>query len=194
MMPLQVVAMPRFVAKEATLTFPWIDSVDDHSAVVWSIRHRNLMWLREQYKQEQQRRFPDQPDRGMDRAFAEHIGLNVKYFGHIKQGRRNVGNGIARAVEAACGLPVGWMDHNHAEVERAELTDGERERRDAVAAFESLFDSDPEAARKLLLQGLADSSRRRATERAANESRSDGASGKADSPSGNSGGGTRTRH
>lgn len=79
----------------------------------FEIRNRNFHYLFEQFKDSIRRQWPDQPERGMSKLFAEKLDLNPKYFGLIKQGRRNIGEDIARRIEACMDLPHGWMDVDH---------------------------------------------------------------------------------
>lgn len=126
-------------------------SIGSDDDTVSSIRKRNLMWLRTKFQEDQQRKFPDEPDLGMDKAFAERIGLNPKYFGHIKNNRRNVGNALAREVEAQFSLPIGWMDAPHADTLGS--TPAEEE---VVGAVLALFRERPDDARRVLMRALAD--------------------------------------
>ena len=125
------------------------EPVSDEESTASAIRKRNLLWLREKHQKKVQTDFPDAPDHGMDRHFAEHIGLNPKYFGHIKNGRRNVGNALAREVERVFGLPIGWLDSEHAEAAGAS-----RDENEVVAAALRLFRLNPDAARRALMNAL----------------------------------------
>jgi len=139
--------MPRFDAAPRKKT-PQA-SIEGPLGTVSEIRRRNLMWLRKKFQEDMQRKYPDEPDRGMDKAFAERIELNPKYFGHIKSGRREVGNALARKVEHQFALPVGWMDAEHAD--SAGATEGEAE---IVAAALQLYREKPEEASRLIMKAL----------------------------------------
>jgi hypothetical protein len=74
---------------------------------VEAIRHRNLLALVQ--------------DAGSQRAFADRVGKAPAQISqwatrapHASTGRRRVISGdSARQIESACGLPSGWMDHDH---------------------------------------------------------------------------------
>jgi transcriptional regulator with XRE-family HTH domain len=46
-------------------------------------------------------------------AFARKVGTDPAYISQILSAKTKaeVGNELARAIESACGLPHGWMDH-----------------------------------------------------------------------------------
>lgn len=48
-------------------------------------------------------------------AFARHYNLDAGYIRQIKTGQRNVGEKVARDLEEAIGLPLGWLDIPHGE-------------------------------------------------------------------------------
>ena len=50
------------------------------------------------------------PESGRYTRFAEKVGTSAKSFSHVRQGRRNVGDALARRLEAAFGKPKNWMD------------------------------------------------------------------------------------
>ena len=114
-------------------------------------RKRNLLWLRKQFEEDLLRKFPDEPRLGLDKKFSERIGLNPKYFGHIKQGRRNVGNALARNVEETFRLPVGWMDVSH-----ADTAGGTEEEDQLVSSVLALYRTNPDATRAMILRALQD--------------------------------------
>lgn len=47
------------------------------------------------------------------RAFADKVGLAVAFISQMNTKRRAVGDDAARRIEAAFGLPRGWMDKQH---------------------------------------------------------------------------------
>lgn len=109
------------------------------------------MLLRMQFQEDTLRRFPDTPIHGMDKAFSELLGLNPKYFGHIKNGRRNVGNKLSRHIESQFRLPIGFMDAAHSE--SAGATDPERQF--TLSALE-LYRVDPAGALAVVMRALGD--------------------------------------
>lgn len=142
----------------------------DMRNTVAEIRRRNLMWLRLKFEELELMRSPPPPDskanpsRGMDRRFAEYLGMpDPKYFGHVKRGRRNVGNQLARDVERVWRLPktapegipkslqIGWMDAEH-----AEAASGDHDEDRAVALMLRVYRSDPAGAGRILMKALQD--------------------------------------
>ena len=73
------------------------------------IRHRNFMKLFHDFMN----RYPNEPRRGMLKAFAEHLQLSERYLSHIKCNRKNIGANLARLIEKRLRLPHGWMDREH---------------------------------------------------------------------------------
>lgn len=120
---------------------------DDSKTTISAIRKRNLLWLREKFEQTWLQENPDSGTWGMDARFAEHIGVNPKYFSFIKSERRNVGSVIAREVERVFSLPEGWMDSAH-----DDAADSTSEENEMVAALLMVYRADPEAARIALLR------------------------------------------
>jgi hypothetical protein len=76
---------------------------------VYAIRFSNFNALFRGYRE----RHADQPERGMLKGFAESIGVSDRHLSHIKHQRSRLGSAIARQIEAALGLPHGWMDQLH---------------------------------------------------------------------------------
>jgi hypothetical protein len=62
---------------------------------------------------------PDQrhlPGHGMLTRFAAEAGLrSARYLSHVNNGRKNIGDELARQLERGMGQPVGWLDNEHAE-------------------------------------------------------------------------------
>lgn len=110
------------------------------------IRHQNFHTLFNDFIA----RHPEQPQRGMLKQFAQQLGLSDRYLSHIKCQRKNIGNGVARAIETALGLPHGWMDREH---DRPAPPADERERLFIDTAL-TLFRAQPDHARELMLNLL----------------------------------------
>jgi transcriptional regulator with XRE-family HTH domain len=132
---------------------------DDTSNTVSEIRKRNLLWLRARFQEDRQRKFPDEPAAGMDKKFAERIGLNPKYYGHIKNDRRSVGNALARQVEEAFAMPVGWLDAAHSE--SAGKSEDENE---VVSAILTIYREQPDEARRVVMRALQEHLSRKVAE------------------------------
>ena len=49
--------------------------------------------------------------RGLERRFAEVLGIQPSYWSQIKARGRQIGERLARQFELACHKPPGWMDH-----------------------------------------------------------------------------------
>lgn len=48
--------------------------------------------------------------RGLERRFAERLGIQPSYWSQIKSRSRQIGERLARQFEQACHKPAGWMD------------------------------------------------------------------------------------
>ena len=110
------------------------------------IRHNNFIKLFNDFIDSR----PNAPQRGMLKAFAEHLQLSDRYLSHIKCGRKNIGSNIARAIEERLKLPHGWMDREH---DALKLPTDDREKLFLETAL-SLFRAQPVEARDLMLNLL----------------------------------------
>ncbi|HSV71197.1 MAG TPA: hypothetical protein VLI72_13890 [Methylibium sp.] len=52
--------------------------------------------------------------RGLERRFAERLGIQPSYWSQIKSRSRQIGERLARQFEQACHKPYGWMDRDPA--------------------------------------------------------------------------------
>lgn len=52
--------------------------------------------------------------RGLERRFAERLGIQPSYWSQIKSRSRQIGERLARQFEQACHKPHGWMDRDAA--------------------------------------------------------------------------------
>lgn len=93
------------------------------------------------------------PARGMLKTFAGHLGMSERYLSHLKCGRKNMGNAVARGIEEALGLTRGWMDREHAESDGLTVDSDEAEKLFLETA-KALYRSDPERARRALMDLL----------------------------------------
>jgi hypothetical protein len=112
------------------------------------IRHRNFMALYQRFRDANSHL----PGRGMLKIFAGHLGLSERYLSHLKCGRKNMGNSIARSIETTLGLEHGWMDRIHG---NENLTaDSDEAETLFLETAKALYRSDPERARKALMDLL----------------------------------------
>lgn len=77
------------------------------------IRQENFQWLFQQFRQAIWRDFPDEPEKGMLKRFADRLGLSDRYLSHINNARKGIGSTTARRIEEALKLERGWMDSEH---------------------------------------------------------------------------------
>lgn len=78
------------------------------SASISVIRTRNAQTLFQVFAEEQIAQ-GGQP-KGIELAFAAHLGVSAVTWSHAKTGRRPIGDKLARQIEHACGRPSGWLD------------------------------------------------------------------------------------
>lgn len=115
---------------------------------VEQIRARNFQWLFQQFKDEIRRSWPDEPDRGMLRRFAQRLGRNAVYISNLNNNRKPIGTVTANNFERALGLPDGWMDVDHSR-EAMAADDDAQAFQDAVMA---LYSQAPEATKSALIK------------------------------------------
>lgn len=108
------------------------------------IRYRNFMKLFKDFML----KHPDEPQRGMLKAFAQRLGLSERYLSHIKCNRKNIGANLARTIETRLRLPHGWMDREH-DLHTMPVDDREKL---FVATALSLFRAQPNEARDTLMR------------------------------------------
>ena len=56
-------------------------------------------------------------DHGFLKRFADHGGLSVRYLSHINNGRKPIGDQVARQMELGFDKPAGWLDREQELVE-----------------------------------------------------------------------------
>jgi transcriptional regulator with XRE-family HTH domain len=115
---------------------------------VEQVRSRNFQLLFAQYKEAIRREWPDEPDRGMLKRFAERLGLSKIYLSQINNDRKIIGTETRDKIEKALKLPPGWMDTDHSQEALLE-TDDARAFQEAVMA---LYQQSPEASKSALLK------------------------------------------
>jgi hypothetical protein len=110
------------------------------------IRHKNFQRLFTDFIDQH----PNLPQRGMLKLFADRLHLSDRYLSHIKCNRKNIGNNVARAIEAQLKLPHGWMDREH---DTLHMPTDEKEKLFIETAL-SLFRAQPNEAREIMIDLL----------------------------------------
>jgi transcriptional regulator with XRE-family HTH domain len=106
-----------------------------------AIRYENFMELLRRYQADRGGK-----ERGMLLDFSQLVGVSSRQLSHLKCKNRPVGTATARRIEAACNLPLGWMDVLHTASEPS--TDAERAFLDACL---QAYRDDPLRAHEMLL-------------------------------------------
>jgi hypothetical protein len=78
---------------------------------VSAIRRENMLELFHAFSTAHEEQ--NQPERGRMKRFAEKFDTSPRSFGHVWNGRRNIGDELARRLELAFSKPVNWMDTDH---------------------------------------------------------------------------------
>lgn len=77
------------------------------------LRHRNALALFDEFVRATVTRPDAATLRGLERRFAERIGIQPSYWSQVKSRSRQIGERLARQFEQCCGKPAGWLDHSH---------------------------------------------------------------------------------
>lgn len=118
---------------------------------IYDIRLRNLLVLFDQFKQGVWMDDPTAPERGMLRRFSERAGISSPIFAsNLTNGSKRMGNEVARKIEEAMGLEMGWMDQDHTN-DASEMSEDDLAFRDSVMA---MYRQAPEASRAAVLRVL----------------------------------------
>lgn len=80
---------------------------------VATLRHRNALALFDEFVRATVSHADAATLRGLERRFAERIGIQPSYWSQIKSRARQVGERLARQFEQHCGKPAGWLDQPH---------------------------------------------------------------------------------
>jgi hypothetical protein len=83
---------------------------------ITQIRYDNFQMLLAGFKEDVWRKFPGDPEKGMLRKFAKHVGLTDAYASHINCQYKGIGHATARKIEDALNLTRGWMDQDYGQV------------------------------------------------------------------------------
>jgi hypothetical protein len=75
-----------------------------------SIRLANALRLFDEFVQATVKHPDAATLRGLERRFAERLGIQPSYWSQIKARGRQIGERLARQFETACRKPAGWMD------------------------------------------------------------------------------------
>ena len=94
---------------------------------------------------------PDQAgllNHGLIKRFAEHTGLSAKYLSHINNDRKNIGEAVARQMEAAFNKVHGWLDNLH----DATLESAIQPEKELITTVLGLFRESPIEVQNLLMR------------------------------------------
>jgi hypothetical protein len=89
--------------------------VQNREARVKEVRKQNFDFLFEQFKAKVREAWPNEPERGMLKRFAEQLSISEAFVSHINTGRKPIGDRTAMKIEDALKLQRGWMDESHDE-------------------------------------------------------------------------------
>jgi hypothetical protein len=88
----------------------------DPSADLASLRLANALALFDEFVHAAARAPDAATLRGLERRFAERLGIAPSYWSQIKSRSRQIGERLARQFERAMHKPWGWMDQPHGAV------------------------------------------------------------------------------
>lgn len=117
---------------------------------IYLIRYANLMKLFSDFRAEE---YPSGDTAGSLKAFAIRCGMNERYFSHIKNERKQVGNDLARRTEEALGLETGWLDVEHPD-DRYVAPDNNQGEQLFVETAVAFYRAAPSAAREKLIEAI----------------------------------------
>ena len=113
---------------------------------IYTIRLANYKTLLLQFRSRKDEK--DQPEYGLLTRFADACGVNARYLSHINNGRKNIGEALARQLEVGMKVPHGWMDREH-NAAAAPAGDGEQE---FIEMATRLYRKSPVKAQAMLLR------------------------------------------
>ena len=114
------------------------------------VRLRNLKFLLEQYKDEVRSQYPEHPERGMIKMFAERVGVSVINFRQVLNGHKLAGPNLRDRIEDALKLPRGWIDTDHSSERVTKHLAEDDELREFTETVAGLYLQYPEASRSAL--------------------------------------------
>lgn len=128
------------------------------------IRHANFLKLFEDFRDQLRQREPDAPEKGMLTSFAallepDNAERHAKYLSHMKNDRYALGDALARRIENALGLSVGWMDIAHG----SDAPETPKEAR-TIAALLAIYRRDPDAINDFIIDHFPASARTKTDE------------------------------
>ena len=128
------------------------------------IRHANFSKIFADFKDQIRQREPDAPDKGMLTRFAALLEpgdaeRHAKYLSHMKTDRYAMSEALARRIEAALALPVGWMDVSH----DSDTPETPKEAR-TLAALLAIYRRDPAAINDFIIENFPAGPRGKADE------------------------------
>lgn len=88
---------------------------------VSEVRRENMEALFVRFKEWLWVRFQKEPERGMQSRFANLVNTTPAYISHVRNGRKEIGHGLARDIEAGmrslgpefADVVGGWLDNDH---------------------------------------------------------------------------------
>ncbi|MDQ5910895.1 MAG: hypothetical protein QG599_2992 [Pseudomonadota bacterium] len=96
---------------------------------------------------------------GAQKVLAVKSGIDQTYLSNIRTGNREMGEGIARKIEAALRYEMGWMDRAHSTVQNEQGTDAKTATPEDTALEQrllALWAQLPAARRLIALEVLED--------------------------------------
>jgi hypothetical protein len=89
-----------------------------------------------------------QPEHGLITRFAAKGNVSARYLSHINNGRKNIGEDLARRLEIGFAKPIGWMDNPH-HIGSEPFMDGEEQ---FIRAATAIYRTSPVEAQAALLK------------------------------------------
>lgn len=112
---------------------------------IFEIRMENFKTQFEAFKSREARK--GVPEYGSLKRFCDKADLSPRYMSHVINGRKNIGEDVARRIEVGFRLAHGWMDNFHGESEAAQPNDEEF----LHSLLQSAYQLDPTGTKEALL-------------------------------------------
>ena len=113
---------------------------------IWTVRHTNFQQLFKNFKDWYWSQWPDEPEHGMLKLFAEKIGVSEAYASHLNCERKHIGNRLARQIELAMSVEVNWMDFPHG------ATEGLSKSEQIMNMIKELYDESADEGKALIIK------------------------------------------